>query len=171
MTRSLVGTVRPMVDADLPMVRTIEKAAYGSDAWSRRKLEDELINGFSDYLVIEVTDKGVVGFAGVWFMRDQLHLVTIAVDPLYQRCGFATQLLLSCFDLARQADMSSIVLEVRESNTNAQTLYERFGFRRLGRLRGYYRDDGEDAVVMQTPALVDHDQQILIVELARHYRN
>lgn len=163
------GAIRPMIEGDLDAVRVIEEAAYGTDAWSRRTLEDELVNGFSSYVVAEAPSGRVAGFAGIWFMRDQVHLVTIAVDPPFQRLGIAARLLLNCFEQARKAEMPSLVLEVRESNTTAQALYERFGFKRLGRLRNYYKDDGEDALVMETPSLDDEAQQHLIAGLVERY--
>jgi ribosomal-protein-alanine N-acetyltransferase len=154
--------VRPMTEADLDRVREIEQAAYGTDAWSRRTFEDELVNGFSTYLVAEAPNGRVSAFAGVWFMRDQLHLVTIAVDPPFQRLGIAGALLLRCLALAEESELESVVLEVRDSNAGAQALYERFGFRRLGRLRRYYRDNDEDAIVMQTPDLADAEYQAVL---------
>jgi len=96
-----------------------------------------------------------VGFAGVWFTRDQLHLVTIAVDPGWQRRGVAALLLLRCVELAEEAALSSIALEVRPANTGARALYERFGLREVGRLRRYYSDTGEDAVLMLSQPLDD----------------
>jgi ribosomal-protein-alanine N-acetyltransferase len=158
-----------MTEDDLDPVRAIEEAAYGTDAWTRRALEDELINGFSSYIVAEDSSGQVLGYAGVWFMRDQLHLVTIAVDPPAQRRGIAARLLLDCLRQAREAEMPSVVLEVRESNTSAQALYERFGFKKLGRLRKYYKDDGEDALVMETPPFEDEDQRRRIAELTARY--
>jgi [ribosomal protein S18]-alanine N-acetyltransferase len=163
-----------MMDGDLDRVRHIEQLAYGTDAWTRRALKDELVNGFSEYVVAELSSSAaqsseLVGFAGVWFMRDQLHLVTIAVDPKRRRLGIAARLLLRCFELAIEAEMPSVVLEVRASNDGAQALYERFGFRRIGRLRGYYKDDGEDAVVMESPAVDGAEQQALLAELGLRY--
>jgi ribosomal-protein-alanine N-acetyltransferase len=169
MTTDPTIRIREMIEDDLDDVRAIEEAAYGTDAWTRRALKDELINGFSSYIVAQRADGRVAGFAGVWFMRDQLHLVTIAVDPAQQRRGIASRLLLNCLEQARAAEMPSVVLEVRESNTSAQALYERFGFRTLGRLRKYYKDDGEDALVMETPSLEDEDQRRRIAELAERY--
>jgi ribosomal-protein-alanine N-acetyltransferase len=154
--------VRPMTEADLDRVREIEQAAYGTDAWSRRTFEDELVNGFSTYLVTEAPNGRISGFAGVWFMRDQLHLVTIAVDPPFQRLGIASALLLRCLALAEESELESVVLEVRDSNAGAQALYERFGFRRLGRLRRYYRDNDEDAIVMQTPDLAEAEYRAVL---------
>jgi len=170
MTAPAAAVIRPMIAGDLDAVRAIEEAAYGTDAWTRRTLEDELINGFSSYVVAEAPNGRIAGFAGVWFMRDQLHLVTIAVDPPFQRLGIAARLLLNCIDQAREAEMPSIVLEVRESNLTAQALYERFGFRHLGRLRKYYKDDGEDALVMETPQLDDPTHVALLDQLTSRYR-
>ena len=42
-----------------------------------------------------------------------------------------------------------VVLEVRPSKHHAVSLYESFGFRVVGRRRGYYYDTGEDALVME----------------------
>ena len=50
---------------------------------------------------------------------------------------------------SRQRRIKLVVLEVRPSNTEARTLYESFGFRVVGRRRGYYYDTGEDALVME----------------------
>ena len=50
---------------------------------------------------------------------------------------------------ARQRALRLVVLEVRPSNVEARALYESFGFRVVGRRRGYYYDTGEDALVMQ----------------------
>jgi ribosomal-protein-alanine N-acetyltransferase len=166
--------LRAMVTGDLDAARRLEEVAYGTDAWTRRTLEDELVNRFSEYVVAELRTNAastseLAGFVGVWFMRDQLHLVTIAVDPVRRRLGIAARLLLRCFELATEAEMPSMVLEVRASNEGAQALYKRFGFTQIGRLRGYYRDDGEDAMVMESPPLDDVEQQALLAELALRY--
>jgi len=172
--------IREMTANDLREVHRIERAAY-EDAWPARAFHEELRNGFAQYLVaVERDDPDVpghaaerdrgwwaalgrlfssgtherlVGFAGAWFMVDQLHIVTIAVDPPAQGRGIGHRLLLACCDLAFEAELGSIVLEVRESNARAQQLYEHFGFRTIGKQVGYYKDNNEDALVMETPRL------------------
>jgi ribosomal-protein-alanine N-acetyltransferase len=52
-------------------------------------------------------------------------------------------------DDARGRAFKLVVLEVRPSNDHARSLYESFGFRVVGRRRGYYYDTGEDALVME----------------------
>ena len=75
------------------------------------------------------------------------HIMNVAVDPVRRREGIATALLT---DLLRRIDGKGarFTLEVRESNTGAIVLYERFGFRAAGRRRRYYQDNNEDAVIM-----------------------
>jgi len=41
------------------------------------------------------------------------------------------------------------MLEVRVTNFAAQALYRGYGFRVAGVRRGYYRDTGEDALLME----------------------
>ena len=168
--------IRPLTPADVRTVRRLERAAYGS-ANPRTAFERELRNGLSAYLAaIDGSDDGrpaqrrrwtrrgpvgwlrrrlgagegapILGFAGVWYTHEQLHLVTIAVDPRQQRRGIALALLLAVCDLAIEAELDSVALEVRTSNAGAMRLYERCGFRRVGRLRNYYSDNREDAIVM-----------------------
>jgi ribosomal-protein-alanine N-acetyltransferase len=184
-------TLRQMTARDLDEVRRIERAAY-TDAWSRRVFEQELRNGFAHYLVAvehapdaEPGRKGLLdrlagrllapgerlaGFAGAWFMVDQLHLVTIAVAPARQGTGLGARLLLEVIELAREAELGSVVLEVRVSNERAQRLYERYGFRPTGRLRDYYKDNHEDALVMQTPPLADAGYLQLLGGLRAEHR-
>ncbi len=161
--------LRDMAHRDIRAVRHIESAAY-QDAWPSRIFENELENDFAHYRVLERVEprespsgvlpalrralgRGragdrILGFMGVWYMMDQLHLVTIAVDPADQGRGIGQRLLLDCFDLAREAELGEIVLEVRESNQRARDLYQYFGFRQAGVLKDYYKDNHEDAVVM-----------------------
>jgi ribosomal-protein-alanine N-acetyltransferase len=42
---------------------------------------------------------------------------------------------------------------VRPSNDVAVRLYEKFGFKVIGRRRGYYTDNNEDAIVMWSDSI------------------
>jgi ribosomal-protein-alanine N-acetyltransferase len=57
-------------------------------------------------------------------------------------------LLISLINLATELGTHFITLEVRASNTAAQSLYSKYGFTQVGVRRGYYTDDREDAVLM-----------------------
>jgi len=173
--------LRQMTLADLPGVRAIEERAY-ADAWPATTFEAELRNAFATYVVAvefapeeplhppfelrrpswplrwlvpsRVQPRGrLLGFCGMWFHVDQLHIVTLATDPDREGEGIAQRLLLDAFDRAGEAELRNAALEVRPSNARARALYERFGFRERGRSRGYYKNNGEDAIVMLTDDL------------------
>jgi ribosomal-protein-alanine N-acetyltransferase len=92
--------------------------------------------------------QNIVGFAGFWIMADEAHIINIAVRELYRRKGIGELLLISIIDLAIELNAKLITLEVRASNTAAQSLYYKYGFTEIGSRRGYYTDNREDATLM-----------------------
>jgi [ribosomal protein S18]-alanine N-acetyltransferase len=97
----------------------------------------------------------IVGFLGLWYMVDEGHIVTVASHPDLRRRGIGEMLVAEALDLARERGTGTVTLECRISNTGAQALYEKYGFIRAGIRKRYYTDNGEDAVIMTTPALND----------------
>ena len=181
-------TLRDMTVDDIKAVRRIESLAY-ADAWPARTFEEELANAFAHYRVavepqpeehsaiaairrkIAGPSERTLGFMGCWYMVDQIHLVTIAVDPEEQGRGVGRRLLLDLFDLANTAELNMGVLEVRVSNTRARRLYEEFGFRLKGTLHQYYKDNDEDAHVMITGNLAEPEAVERLARLRReHHR-
>lgn len=92
----------------------------------------------------------IAGFAGVWRMVDEAHLTTIAVRNCRRRQGIGELLLISVIDMAVDFQATVVTLEVRMSNSSAQTLYRKYGFNDAGLRKGYYSEDGEDALIMTT---------------------
>ena len=90
----------------------------------------------------------IFGFAGFWIMADEAHITSIAVREKYRRRGIGELLLGSLIDLAAELKASMVTLEVRVSNYGAQQLYSKYGFVQVGIRRGYYTDNGEDALLM-----------------------
>ena len=113
----------------------------------------------------------IVGFAGFWVMAGEAHVTSIAVRAKYRRQGIGELLLISVLDLARDLQADVVTLEVRVSNTGAQNLYSKFGFKRVGERRKYYLDRGpsgetrEDAVIMTTDPIGSKEFQGLLHRL------
>jgi len=95
----------------------------------------------------------IVGYGGFWTSGYRAHISTLAVAPQWRRRRLGLLLMLHMLDCAIALAMSTATLEVRVSNAVAQDLYRKCGFRRSGLHRGYYRDNGEDALVMTAPSL------------------
>ncbi len=134
-----------MKESDLPEVMRIEREVF-HPGWSELAFLNDLRNPSALYLVLRLDGK-IVGYAGMWLIVDEVHITNVAVKPEYRGRGFAKRLILRLLHIARQRGMVRATLEVRISNTPAQKLYEKFGFRPVAVRKRYY-NDGEDALIM-----------------------
>jgi ribosomal-protein-alanine N-acetyltransferase len=144
--------LRPMLPSDLPAVAEIEAASY-SGGWPVTAFAHELEhNRLARYIVLEAGG-ALAGFAGVWLMFDEAHVVTVAVAPRFRRRGFGKLLVHALVGLAKREGMAAATLECRVSNEAARRLYATYGFYEVGARKAYYSDNGEDAVIMTTETL------------------
>jgi len=107
-------------------------------------------NRFFRYEPPESGKQYITGFAGFWIMAGEAHITNIAVRKLHRRQGIGELLLISMINLATELNARIITLEVRTSNTTAQSLYYKYGFNQAGLRHNYYIDNKEDAVIMST---------------------
>lgn len=143
-----VLTIEPMRRWHIEEVMRIERTAY-PQPWTEGVFADELAmqaRGSRHYLVAMLGGH-VVGYGGMIYMDDAAHVTNVAVDLSMRRRGIATEIMLDLAWEARRVGMSSLTLEVRESNVSAQSLYRRFGFVPVG-VRAKYYENRDDAIVM-----------------------
>jgi ribosomal-protein-alanine N-acetyltransferase len=139
-------TIRPLGYADLPQVIAIERRAF-TTPWSLAMFVLELSKPSGLCLAAVDPEAGrLVGYLILSRYNTVWHLMNVAVEPARRREGIAWALLEQMID--RAGAEQQYTLEVRTSNAPAIALYERFGFRSAGTRPRYYRDTGEDAVIM-----------------------
>jgi len=167
--------VDPMQVSDLRQVMDIEREAFSSP-WPVSAYRYELTqNELSTYLVLKLrqpapTSRGgrwggmtpplrrrlvetVLGYGGFWMIVDEAHISTIAVHPKWRGRGLGELMLVALIDAAIQRGALEATLEVRVSNLVAQNLYDKYAFAQVGRRKGYYHDNREDALIMTTPRM------------------
>lgn len=138
---------RSMNLTDIDRILEIEYQSFAAP-WSRAAFEGELVrNHFARYFVVEV-DGYAVGYAGMWLIIDEAHITNIAIDPAFRGKKLGELLLRQMMTVAVWNGATRMTLEVRVSNKKAQHLYEKLGFRSYGVRKGYYSDNGEDAIIM-----------------------
>jgi ribosomal-protein-alanine N-acetyltransferase len=139
--------LRRLDTRDLDAVEIIERASYPTP-WSRSMFAAELRKPSSIAIGAYREEGELVGYAFVSRYVDAWHVMNIAVAPAYRRRGVATTLLERVFEVTAADPRRGYTLEVRVSNADAITLYERLGFEARGLRRGYYTDNREDALIM-----------------------
>jgi ribosomal-protein-alanine N-acetyltransferase len=150
--------------ADVDRVMAIEAVSFPSP-WSRVTYLTELARESLTFYIVAEWEGELVGYAGYWLIPDEAHITTIAVHPGHRRRGIAEHMVVHLLQTARAAGATRATLEYRVSNYGAAKLYDKYGFRREGLRRGYYRDGNEDAVVanlrgLDTPAYARRLEQL-----------
>jgi len=144
--------IRPMKEEDIPRVAEFDRLSF-SLPWSDRSFRHDLNqNPASRLWVAECIDESgipiIVGDIVVWLILDEAHIGTISVHPEYRRQGIGKKMLEWAIDSLKKEGAVCFILEVRKGNIPAQALYQQFGFKVEGVRKGYYQDNGEDALIM-----------------------
>ncbi len=90
----------------------------------------------------------IAGYACWWEVKDECHITNVTVSPEVRRRGVGKFLMREILKEARRRGAVRATLEARISNEAAVSLYEGFGFAPVAMRKGYYPDNGEDALVM-----------------------
>jgi len=128
----------PMTENDLAQVVEIERASFNAPKDESIFRHDE-----NKYLVARNGGR-IVGYIGLEKIAGETHIINMAVDPEHRKRGIGKQLIEKILN-----DKDVFFLEVRVSNSAAQRLYEKYGFKNVGIRKNYYSDNGEDAYIMR----------------------
>ncbi len=139
--------IRKMTLQDLAQVVAIDQVSF-SLPWPARSFQFELTDNEASRCWVADLDGGIVAMLVGWFIVDELHVATIATHPEFRGRGIGREILLCALRAAKEEGAVKSFLEVRESNEVAQKMYHNFGFVEDGRRKGYYKDNGEDAILM-----------------------
>lgn len=140
--------IRRMVLSDLDSVVAIEREVF-LFPWTRGNFSDSINSGYH-CLVLDLSGH-LFGYGVMMIGAEEAHLLTLSIAAGLQRKGWGERLLRYFIQIAKEQRARSMFLDVRESNHAAARLYERIGFRQIGKRRDYYPAMGgrEDSLVME----------------------
>lgn len=127
-------------------VAELEKRNF-SDGWSEASLREELDNPYALYLVALDDSDVVIGAAGLIQSMDEADIMNVSVAKDARRQGIASKLLTALLDEGKKRGINAFTLEVRETNTSARALYEKFGFENAGTRKDFYTNPADNAVI------------------------
>ena len=140
--------IRKMKVEDVPSVTEIDRISF-TMPWPEHAFRYEVTdNRVARCFVAQAENDQIVAAIVSWLILDELHIATIATHPDFRRQGIAASLLAESFREAAAAGVHRAFLEVRAGNDAAQAMYRKFGFKNSGRRPKYYKDNGEDAILM-----------------------
>jgi ribosomal-protein-alanine N-acetyltransferase len=136
-----------MILEDIPAVHEIDVLSF-SLPWPERSFLFELTKNQVSRGWVADADGRIAAMLLIWFVVDEAHIATIAVHPDFRRQGIGEQILLHALRAAHNEGAQRAFLEVRAGNIAAQAMYRKYGFELAGVRLGYYKDNNEDAFLM-----------------------
>ncbi|MCI8444451.1 MAG: ribosomal protein S18-alanine N-acetyltransferase [Clostridia bacterium] len=130
--------IEKMTLTDLEAIQPILVREF-DDFWTYSILKEELQSNNSNYLIAKL-DKKIVGFAGIKIVLNEADIMNIVTKKSFRNQGIGTLLLQHLLSLCKELKLSSLSLEVNETNLAAIHLYEKFGFKTLGLRKNYYQN-------------------------------
>lgn len=139
--------IRWMIRRDMPAVLAIEDQSF-EFSWT----EDDFIRCLRQRNCIGMVaeqDDQVVGFMIYELHKNRLHVLNFAVAQHVRRQGVGRAMVGKLLSKLSHERRNRIMLEVRETNLDAQLFFKQIGFRAVSVLRDFYDDSDEDAYLMQ----------------------
>lgn len=139
--------IRWLIRRDMSRVLDVEKSCF-ENPWTEEDFLCCLRQRNCIGMVAEA-DQEIVGFMVYELHQSRLRVLNFAVPPECRRAAVGSQMVQRLVDKLSQQRRKEILLEVRESNLQAQLFFKQQDFRAFCVLRRHYDDTEEDAYVMR----------------------
>ena len=138
--------IRRMKEEDAPQVALIEADNF-SVPWSEKSFREAAVKTETIYVVAE-EDGEILGYAGAWCVFGEADITNVCVRKVSRKQGIGTRMLQFLIEEGVNVKIKTFFLEVRESNSAAISLYEKFGFQKIGIRKNFYEKPVENGIVM-----------------------
>lgn len=145
--QQLAAHIRWMIRRDMTEVLDIENSSF-EFPW----FEEDFIRCLRQRNCIGMVaehDDRVVGFMIYELYKTKLHILNFAVSDDARRRGVGSQMAQKLISKLSHQRRTKILLEIRETNLDAQLFFRSNGFKAVSVLRDYYDDTPEDAYLLE----------------------
>jgi len=154
-----------MAERDIDRVAEIASALATAPQWPRTNYKAAVAAADRVRRIALVGEYAtdLIGFVIASVLAPQAEIESIAVEAKAQGFGFGSSLLLAVLQELKLAGVDEVDLEVRASSSNktAGLMYDRAGFREVGRRRAYYHNPAEDAVLLRLRLIESPELKLL----------
>lgn len=128
----------------------VKIAAVEKDIFSRPLKENSVLESMEHNSEFFIAEKGsdFAGHIGISAIAKEGCIFTLAVKENFRKQNAAALLINRAIKKAYDEELEFLTLEVRESNSEAVKLYEKFGFKAEGKRKNFYDLPQEDAIIM-----------------------
>lgn len=144
---------------DVPALARIEDNSF-AEPWSAKEIANDITETDRAYVAVAMIDDERAGYADMWLAADEAQIYNIVIDEPYRGRGIGKALMEHMISRARDVDCRTMTLEVRAGNDTAIAMYHDMGFRDVSVRRKYYRDNNEDALLMDLDLGVSFDIEL-----------
>lgn len=137
--------IRKATLSDVGMIKIISDGSF-SHPWSEKQFTDGFSSGFQHFFVCEAGGK-IIGFIALSSVAGDCEILNVAVLPDHRKSGIGQALVKAAEEFFVSRNGENIFLEVRKSNINAISLYEKCGFEKISERKNYYSSPKEDALI------------------------
>ena len=138
-----------MISLDIPLLVSMEREIYPESPWSANQFKEELagMSKSREYLVA-LDEIEVVGYGGVALLGDVADIHTLTIKQGHRGLGIASSMLEKLETWAIERGAKALMLEMREGNEAAMSLYQKAGYQLISRRDNYYAK-GIHALIMR----------------------
>ena len=140
--------IRRFKEDDFKAIMELEKEAFPLDPYTIEMVRQR-ISTYPEGFWVAIQNNKLAGYIASWIINKQPRIDTMAVHVENQHSGIGSILLTKSLQHFSQKGFESVELEVRPLNVTAINLYKKFGFKKVGVKKGYYKSDGSDALIMK----------------------
>lgn len=139
--------IRWFIRRDMVKVLKIENESFES-SWTEKDFLS-CLRQRNCIGMVAAHEQEIVGFMVYELHKSKLVILNFAVSDETRRRHVGAQMVHNLIDKLSRLRRNEIILEVKESNLDAQLFLKAHGFRAVRILRNHYDDSTEDAYVMR----------------------